>query len=271
MQIRKVVLFFIIFFMFMLCSNCVYGHKGNKIKRIEMQIEVQENGNAKITEVWYMNIFDGYVYYKFYKNVKNNEIQNLTVTDENGFAYQYSDDWNLSDEEKKDKCGVLYTNDGAAILWGIQSYGAHQYTLNYEVKNFVKNFNDYKGAKFDFLDEGNPALTYVKINSDVCKFTKQNTQINSLYKFQSVMFLEDGSIELETDARYLLGGEVIKFNEDVPINAKNIVKVSDKNKTLMKKQDILVASIIVVISALYLFCDSYRNIYEYKNKKRSYC
>ena len=163
--------------MFMLCSNCVYGHKGNKIKRIEMQIEVQENGNAKITEVWYMNIFDGYVYYKFYKNVKNNEIQNLTVTDENGFAYQYSDDWNLSDEEKKDKCGVLYTNDGAAILWGIQSYGAHQYTLNYEVKNFVKNFNDYKGAKFDFLDEGNPALTYVKINSDVCKFTKQNTQI----------------------------------------------------------------------------------------------
>lgn len=271
MQIKKVVLFFIVFFVLILCSDCVYGHAGNKIKRIEMQIEIQENGDAKITEDWYMNIFDGYVYYKFYKNVKNNEIQNLTVTDENDFTYNYSDDWNLTDEEKKDKCGVLYTNEGAAILWGIQSYGAHQYTLKYEVKNFVKNFSEYKGAKFDFIDEGNPTLTYVRISSDVCKFTKQNTQVNTLYKFQSVMFLEDGSIELETNARYLLGGESIKFNEDVPIKAKKIVKVNNKSKTSMKKQDILVASIIVVISILYLFCDTYRIIYDYKNKKKSYC
>lgn len=169
MKKRKGLLFLIIF-LFVLCGwSCVYGHAGDKVKRIEMKIEIKENGNASITEKWYANLFDGYSYYKFYKNVDESEIVNFSVRDEKGTVYEYIENWDSSmpNEEKIDKCGVVYTNGDAALIWGINGYGAHEYTLNYEVCNFVRKINNYKGSKFYFIDQRN-FNTYIYNNVFKC-------------------------------------------------------------------------------------------------------
>ena len=149
MQIHKyIVLFMIIISFVLLFPYLAYGHVDDKIDYIEIKIETKENGNAIITENWFVNSMERFSYYKLYKNVTPSKLQNFSVTDENGKVYEKLDKWDIymPNEEKINKCGINYTDEGAELCWGVENNGFHVYTLNYEISNY-----EYKN--FDFIDQ----------------------------------------------------------------------------------------------------------------------
>lgn len=108
--------------------------------------------------------------------------------------------------------------------------------------------------------------------SNAYKFAEDNIELYNYDEKGEVNFLEDGSVELETNSRFIKGNEVIKFKWDAPFKANK--KEKNENSDMvedLKPQDILVVAIIVFISIFYLFCDTYRNIYDYKERRKKLC
>ena len=149
MQIhKKNMLILLMLLCIFLSPSYVSGHVNDKINFIEMKIELKENGNAIITETWDVNSMERFSYYKLYKNAKKDEIINFSVIDEKDMVYEFLEDWDIymPNEEKKQRCGINYTEEGAELCWGVQNDGFHSYTINYEVINF-----DIE--KYNYIDE----------------------------------------------------------------------------------------------------------------------
>lgn len=87
-----------IFAIFGIYSAC----QANTITEISMDIYVDSNGNAKITEIWNCNTNEGTEVYHPYYNLGNSKIQNLTVS-ENGTEYVYDGYIEMQSEGKLNK------------------------------------------------------------------------------------------------------------------------------------------------------------------------
>lgn len=140
---KKIVKFFLLL-IFIFAISC-FGHsvEANSIKSISMDIYVDKNGNAKVTEVWNCDTNQGTEVYHPYYNLGKSEIQNFSVS-EGSNSYSVLSSWHTSASfsEKAYKCGINYIEDGVELCWGISKYGKHTYTVNYEITNFVSSLTD---------------------------------------------------------------------------------------------------------------------------------
>lgn len=116
----------------------------NSINSITMDIYIDENGDADVTEVWNCTTNQGTENYHPYYNLGESEITNLQVKDEDGVTYTPVSSWNVngSFDNKKYKCGINRISDGVELCWGISEYGRKTYTINYEISNFVVSLTD---------------------------------------------------------------------------------------------------------------------------------
>lgn len=69
------------FFSFILFT-CYKHVDANSINKLSMDIFIDDNGNATVTEVWDCNVAEGTETYHPYYNLGNSKITNLTVKDE---------------------------------------------------------------------------------------------------------------------------------------------------------------------------------------------
>ena len=76
---KKIFCYIIIILTFVLFSNNV---KANSINKISMDIYVDNNGDAYITEVWNASLSSGTEGYRYYGNLGNSEITDYSVSDE---------------------------------------------------------------------------------------------------------------------------------------------------------------------------------------------
>ena len=86
------VLFFI--FVLVLSFNVV---NANTIESINMDIYLDEEGNAHITEIWKCFSFSNTEYYHTYKNIGKSEILNFSVKDEENIDYENIPNWNVNE------------------------------------------------------------------------------------------------------------------------------------------------------------------------------
>ena len=96
----------------------------NDISSIDMDIYLDEDGTAHVTETWSADLDQGTEGYKPYYNIGNAEITNFKVS-ENGREYTYDDSWDTdaSFDEKAYKNGINYLSNGFELCWGISEYG----------------------------------------------------------------------------------------------------------------------------------------------------
>ena len=137
--IRIFLIFMFIFFMFSLGESV----EANSIQKISMDIFIQDNGDAYITETWKCNVTQGTEVYHPYYNLGNSVIKDLTVKDGNT-KYTTLSNWNTSGtlSSKANKCGINKISNGVELCWGISKYGSHTYTANYTITNFVSELTD---------------------------------------------------------------------------------------------------------------------------------
>ena len=174
--------------------------KANSVSSISMNIYIDNEGNAHVTEVWDAKLTNGTEGYKPYYNLGDSKITDFKVImDDIQFTQQNS--WNVdgSFNSKKYKNGINKISDGVELCFGISEYGRHNYVLTYTITNFVYQLNDSQMVYFslmpyDFSNE--PDNVYIKIYSD---FKYQDTLDVWGYGYEGFAYVYDGYIEMSTE------------------------------------------------------------------------
>ncbi len=140
---KKYLKIFVIFLFSLLIFGLSKTVQANSIHKMSMDIYIDNNGDATVTEVWDCYTSQGTEVYHPYYNLGNSKIQNLKVS-ERRTQYQTLSSWNTKDSlsSKANKCGINKITNGVEICWGISSYGSHQYTVQYTITNFVSELTD---------------------------------------------------------------------------------------------------------------------------------
>lgn len=127
----------------------------HELIELDINVFLDEEGNAHITEHRRANLSEGTESYLGFENVADSEFKDFRVF-EDGIEYEYIENWNIdaSREEKAFKNGIIKTQNGYELAWGIGEYGPSDVTLEYTVTNMVKNFPDAQGMFWEFLSEG---------------------------------------------------------------------------------------------------------------------
>lgn len=223
----KVVKLNILFILF--CFLGVIGVKANSIEKIDMDVFLDEFGNALVTEIWDANLTSGTEGYRSFSRLEDKAITNFSVSDEKGNIYTILPSWNTSASfnEKSLKGGIHYIQDGLELCWGISEYGHRKYTLKYEISHLVTQYTDTQGIYFNFLNL-DQAVGDVKITirSNV-PFSLSNSRIWAFGNKGSINFSE-GNIVLTSNGKlkktqYMVG--LVRFES----NLFNINSTSSKS------------------------------------------
>ena len=175
----------------------------NEISNIDMNIYVDNNGTAHVTEEWTAELNEGTEGYKPYYGLGESKISNFKVS-MNGTEYTYNSNYNInaSFDEKKYTNGFNYVNDGVELCFGITKYGKNTYTLSYDISNFVLNTSDgYQMIYWTLFPKNykqSPERVYIKIYSDF-KYA-DNLDVWGYGKYGAPTYVYDGYIEMDSES-----------------------------------------------------------------------
>lgn len=170
------------------------------LKDMRIFASLKSDGTAHIQEKWTMDIDEGTEIYKVFNNMGDSKIENLSVKDEQGLEYKNIGDWDVSaDKTDKDgKCGLVTNDDSYELCFGIGEYGEREYTFEYDITNFVQQYQNDQGFNYAFFSELSLEPEYVKIILDgPTDFNKENANIWAFGYYGNVRF-EDGHVVMET-------------------------------------------------------------------------
>lgn len=193
-------IFFLLLFAFIVI-NFGKNVEANSISKISMDIYVDNNGNAHVTEVWNCYVNQGTEVYHPYYNLGTSEISNLNVS-EGSTVYTSLSSWNTSGtlDSKAYKCGINEISHGVELCWGISKYGSHTYTVRYNISNFVSSTADSQMIYWTLIpyDFSSPiGSAYIKIYTD---FNISNsTDVWGYGNYGGTAYVYDGYIEMESD------------------------------------------------------------------------
>lgn len=194
--IKKMIFSFFILISFFLTITEV---SANSVNKIEMDVYIDSNGNATITEVWNAYLDQGTEGFRPYTNLGNSSISNFSVSDDSGRTYDSLSSWNVnaSFDNKAYKSGLHYISGGVELCWGISNYGSRTYTLKYDISNFVTQYTDTQGIYFNFLNlDQSVDSARITIRSDI-PFSLDNARIWAFGNNGTINFV-DGKIVLES-------------------------------------------------------------------------
>ena len=226
---RRVLIKIIFYTIIMMFFIFVKDVEANSIKKIDMDVYIDSNGNAEITEIWSTNLTEGTEGYRPYTNLKNSQISNFIVTDETGKQYESLLTWNTRGDfnSKAYKCGINNISGGVELCWGISSYGNKQYTLKYNISNFVTQYTDIQGIYFNFLNlDQQVSNAKITIHSTQ-PFSLDNARIWAFGNNGTINFV-DGNIVLDSkgklsDSQYMVA--LVRFETNL-FNTTNISQES---------------------------------------------
>lgn len=174
----------------------------NEISNIDMDIYVDNNGTAHVTEKWNTYLTEGTEGYKPYYNIGNSTIDNFQVS-LNNKEYTFDDNYdvNASFNEKAYHNGFNYTDNGIELCFGISNYGNNTYILTYDITDFVVNTSDgYQMIYwnlFPYNYNPSPSRVYIKIHSD---FTyPSDLDVWGFGKYGAPTYVYDGYIEMDSE------------------------------------------------------------------------
>lgn len=209
---KKLFSFFVMFTVMFILAFPVFA-KEDAIPSINLDVTLQSDGTAVITEIWDVRgVSSGTEYYKALNNMDGKSVHSLAVWDESGAQYKTLSDWDtkLSREEKSGTCGILKTSKGYELCWGIGSYGNHKYTIQYTVEGLVKDYGDYAGFYHQFISElsSAPESVSIKIRMADTRLTASNARIWAYGFTGEVEIGSDGNLNIFS-SEALEGGDYV--------------------------------------------------------------
>lgn len=142
----------------------------NSIQSINMDIYIDNNGNASVTETWKVHANSSTEMYHPYYNLGASKIENLSVS-LTSRQYTTLSSWDTSSsfDEKAYKAGINPVSNGVELCWGISEYGTNIYRVNYTITDFVSNLTDsqmiyWTLIPYDFSDRIGQVIINISSN-----------------------------------------------------------------------------------------------------------
>src|SRR5699024_3894283 len=102
--------------------------KEHTLEDLYIHTDIHEDGSATITEKRTATLSEGTEKFDVIENLGKSEITDFTVKEDDK-TYEFVDNWNIdaSREEKTFKNGIIETQNGYELVWGIGEYAKHIY------------------------------------------------------------------------------------------------------------------------------------------------
>lgn len=185
-------------FLFLVTGNV---NAANSVDSIKMDIYIDSNGTAHVTEIWNAYLDQGTEGYKPYYNLGNSSIQNFKVYDgDNVYTNIGSWDTSASFNQKAYKNGLNYLSNGVELCFGISKYGSHEYRMEYEITNFVAGLEDADMVYWTLMPHNfsaEPDDVYIKIYAD--ESFSETLDVWGYGNYGGYAYVYDGYIEMSSD------------------------------------------------------------------------
>lgn len=173
----------------------------NSIKNINMDIYIDDEGDAHVKEVWQVRATKGTEIYKTYNNIGESTFTDFKVR-LNGTEFTNIGSWNVngSFDDKAYKNGIHYISDGLELCYGISKYGNNIYEFEYIITDFVVNLNDSQMVYWTLVPKNMSDTigdVYIKIHSSFAY--KDTLDIWGYGKYGAPAYVYDGYIEMSSD------------------------------------------------------------------------
>ncbi len=154
----------------------------NRVYSLNINYLLQKDGSAVVTEVWDVDVAEGTEWYLVRNNLRDIEILDFNVHDENETPYSTDSPWDIdrSMEEKAGRCGINETDEGVELCWGLGSRGRHVYTAHYTLTNAVQSLNDYDMFHFQTVNRKlstAPEKVITTVEVAGCQLDTTNTRL----------------------------------------------------------------------------------------------
>lgn len=148
---KKIKYLFFTLIMMLSCISLVYA---DETYSIDVEMTLDEKGNAKVVETWDFRADDGTEIFKPIGELGNSQITNFKASmDGTEFTYEPNWDIDASLNEKAYKNGIYHSEDGIELCLGKTSYGRHTYVLSYDVSNVIYNVEDAQILYWKFIND----------------------------------------------------------------------------------------------------------------------
>ena len=239
----------------------IINAKANRINYIDMDINIDKNGTAYVSELWNVYVNQGTEVYKPYYNIGNSEFLNFSVSDENT-TYTTLNNWNTeaSFNDKKYKSGINYLDDGLELCFGISEYGNKTYVMSYTITNFIAKLNDADMLYWTLIPyELSDAPDEVTIKIKTYDYLDDETPVWGFGNYGGTAYVYDGHIEMNSDGR--LGSDeymtlLVKFPKDFFTNSnyydanfKDYLNMAEEGATSYNETKESVVSVILTVIA----------------------
>ena len=257
----KIVLMAIFFVAIINIKTTVHA---NSISSINIDIFIDNYGNANVTETWQCNTNQGTEGYHPYYNLGNSGITNLTVYDKTK-TYTTLNTWNTSGslDSKAYKCGINKISNGVEICWGISSYGSNTYTVKYTITNFVSSLSDCQMAYWTLVPyDFSETIRSVKIKIYSNKHFEDTIDVWGYGKYGALCYVNNGAIYMDSEGT-LGSSEYMTILAKFPQNMFACENELDHNfdyfyqmaeqgsKKYNKKKESMLNKVFAVIGALF--------------------
>ncbi|MCD2138758.1 DUF2207 domain-containing protein [Salinicoccus halitifaciens] len=142
--------------------------QANEITSMQMDVVINEDGSVTVTETRQADMSEGTENYIVFNDSDMGEVE---VSDFSVEGFTEEPDWDTDAEleEKAGRYGVLDTDEGTELVWGIGEYGEQTYVVNYTLENVVRNLEDGQSLYWNFdTFTGIPTESFVmEVTSDV--------------------------------------------------------------------------------------------------------
>lgn len=188
----------------------------DEIYQIDMNIYLEQDGTANITEVWNVEADSGSEWYKQLYDLGNSEISNFTVSMDGKNLQEKNWDIDETIDEKAGYYGINYVSDGIELCFGKTDYDRHIFTLNYTVSNFVFNTDDSQILYWTLM----PDVTLDNFNVRVSSYYSFPDTLDVWgYGYKGYAYVQNGIIEMSNEGS--LDGEYVVLLAKFPLNTFN--------------------------------------------------
>ena len=179
-----------------------------QIRDIDETVLLRQDGSARVTQVWDVNVVSGTEFYLPFDNLGPMEITDLRVSEGGMEFVSEGDDWDTdrSREAKRGRCGIVRKSGGVELCWGQGDYGDHVWTVSYTVRGLVMQMGEFAGLYFSFVNPGlmaPPQHVKVRLVNETGgpEWTSDNVKVWG-FRSESEIYVEEGAVRAESLAPF---------------------------------------------------------------------
>ena len=178
----------ILFLMFMLVPFSV---KADTIYKVDMNININEDGSADVQEIWDVKASGGSEWYKSMLNMNGIELTDFKVSMDNQELTYKTWNPNESLSAKKGYYGINYVSNGLELCFGKYDFQRHTFTLTYKLSDFVFNTIDSQITYFTLM----PSITANSFSATISSYYEFPDTLDVWgYGYKGYAYVKDGKI-----------------------------------------------------------------------------